>query len=73
MSITGTFYTAIEIAEIYGVDFRTVLRWRRDGKLKGFRILQGYLFTQESLDEFDKIFGGRSNAGLPSKRTHETV
>lgn len=67
MPIEGKFYTAVEVGEIYKVDFRSVLRWIRDGKLKAIRVLQGYLIPQWALDEFDKLFGGRSKSGRPRK------
>jgi excisionase family DNA binding protein len=67
MPITGTFYTATEIAEIHGVDERTVRRWIQSGHLKAIRILQGLLLVEQSaLDKFKRPRMGRPKTVAPS-------
>lgn len=46
------YYTREEVADILGVTARTVYNYVRDGKLKGYRISNRWLFKEEDIDTF---------------------
>lgn len=70
MPITGTFYTAVEVAKIYGVDFRSVLRWIRKEQLSAIVVLGGHLIPQWALDKFTRPKVGRPRKASP---LHDSV
>ncbi|MCJ7576775.1 MAG: helix-turn-helix domain-containing protein [Dehalococcoidia bacterium] len=46
------FYTTQEIADIFRVDYMTVYRWIRAGKLKAYKIEKQYRITELDLERF---------------------
>ena len=50
----SALFTAEQVAERYGVNAATVRRWARAGRIKGLLIGRHTLFTQESLDEYER-------------------
>lgn len=63
----SALYTADQVAERYGVNAATVRRWARAGLIKGLLIGRHTLFTQESLDEYER----RSAIPVPMGRETE--
>ena len=49
---TPTLYKPDEVATMIRRHVQTVLRYRREGKLRGTLVGGGYLFSQEQIDEF---------------------
>lgn len=49
---TPTLYKPDEVADIIRRNKQTVLRYRREGKLRGTLVGGGYLFSREQIDEF---------------------
>jgi excisionase family DNA binding protein len=64
---TPTLYKPDEVAAIIRRNKQTVLRYRREGKLRGTLVGGGYLFSQDQIDEF--LAGGATTAteAKPSK------
>lgn len=54
------FLLTSEVADLFGVDTRTVQRWVRQGKLHPVRTPGGHLWRY-SRDQVEQLLSGRSN------------
>ena len=62
-----TLYKPDEVAAIIRRNKQTVMRYRREGKLRGTLVGGGYLFSQEQIDEF--LAGGTTATAAPEAPT----
>jgi predicted site-specific integrase-resolvase len=53
IEISGTkYFTRKEIAQGFDVDPETISRWRREGKLKGYKVnKRKYIFSEKEIEK----------------------
>lgn len=69
ISITGTFTTVKEAADVLNIDESLVTRYCRQGRLDAIQISRAWLIRRTSLDEFSRQPRERGNPNF--KRSHK--
>jgi predicted site-specific integrase-resolvase len=55
------YYTALDVAKMYGVTDKTVREWLTAGRLKGEKINGAFIIFPEALKGFERPMNNRKN------------